>query len=117
MFQVDGRSCENVSGKEKKGTNIVIVDLRKIEGSICNYFIIAQGGSPSQIEAITESVGDFALKAGEKPTHVIGLEACQWVAMDYVDIMVHIFLPDVREYYDLEHLWEDAKLTRVPDID
>ena len=103
--------------QEKKGTNIVVVDLRKIEGSICNYFIIAQGGSPSQVEAITDSISEFALKAGEKPTHVIGLESCQWVAMDYTDVMVHIFLPEVREYYDLEHLWEDAKLKRIPDLD
>ena len=53
----------------------------------------------------------------EKPTHVVGLENAQWVAMDYGDVLVHIFLPDVREYYDLEHLWEDAPLERIPDLD
>lgn len=101
--------------QEKKGTGIAIVDLRKIEGAICNYFIICQGGSPQQVEAITESIGDFARAVGEKPTHVIGLEYAQWVAMDYTDVMVHIFLPELREYYDLEHLWEDAKIKRIKD--
>ena len=104
--------------QEKKGSNIVIADLRKIEGTISQYFIICQGNSPSQVEAITESVGDFAReRLKEKPSHVVGLENAQWVAMDYGDVLVHIFLPDVREYYDLEHLWEDAALTRIPDLD
>jgi ribosome-associated protein len=104
--------------QEKKGRNIVVADLGGIDGTICRYFIICQGNSPSQVEAITESVGDFARKElGEKPAHVVGLENAQWVAMDYSDVLVHVFLPDVREYYDLEHLWHDAKLTRIPDID
>ena len=104
--------------QEKKGSHIVVADLSKIEGTICKYFIICQGNSPSQVEAITESVGDFARnQLKEKPTHVVGLENAQWVAMDYTDVLVHVFLPDVREYYDLEHLWDDAKLTYIPDID
>ncbi len=104
--------------QEKKGSSIVVADLRKIEGTICQYFIICHGNSPSQVEAITESVSDFAReRLHEKPVHVVGLENAQWVAMDYSDVLVHIFLPDVREYYDLEHLWEDAPLTRIPDLD
>ena len=104
--------------QEKKGSQIVIADLTKIEGTICKYFIICQGGSPTQVEAIAESVGDMCREQHkEKPAHVVGLENAQWVAMDYTDVLVHIFLPDVREYYDLEHLWEDAKLTRVPDVE
>ncbi len=104
--------------QEKKGSDIVIVDLTKMEGTICKYFIICQGNSPTQVEAITESIGDFAReRLKEKPTHVVGLENAQWVAMDYTDVLVHIFLPDVREYYDLEHLWEDAKLTRIKNLD
>ncbi len=104
--------------QEKKGTDIVVADLTKIEGTICKYFIICQGNSPTQVEAIAESVGDFAReRLKEKPTHVVGLENAQWVAMDYTDVLVHIFLPDVRAYYDLEHLWEDAKLTHIPNLD
>lgn len=104
--------------QEKKGMGIVVADLSGIDGTICHYFVICQGNSPSQVEAITESVGDFARKElNERPTHVVGLENAQWVAMDFTDVLVHIFLPDVREYYDLEHLWEDATLTNIPDLD
>ena len=104
--------------QEKKGSNIIVADLSGIEGTICHYFVICQGNSPSQVEAITESVGDFARKElDEKPVHIVGLENAQLVAMDYTDVLVHIFLPDVREYYDLEHLWDDAELTYIPDLD
>ena len=104
--------------QEKKGKGIVVADLSGIDGTICHYFVICQGNSPSQVEAIAESVGDFARKElDERPAHVVGLENAQWVAMDYTDVLVHVFLPDVREYYDLEHLWSDANLTYIPDLD
>lgn len=104
--------------QEKKGSNITIADLSDIEGSVCRYFVICQGNSPSQVEAITDSVEETArVEAGEKPVHVVGLTNAYWVAMDYTDVMVHIFLPEARTYYNLENLWEDAKLTHVPDID
>jgi len=104
--------------QEKKGSNITIVDLSGIEGAICHYFIICQGNSPAQVEAITDSVGELArVNVGEKPVNVIGLDNAQWVVMDYTDVMVHVFLPDVREYYDLENLWQDAELKLIPDLD
>ena len=104
--------------QEKKGTGIVVADLSKIDGAIAQYFVICQGNSPAQVEAIAESVGDMVrTERGEKPVGVVGLETDQWVAIDFVDVMVHIFLPEVRTFYDLEHLWEDATLTRVADID
>ena len=104
--------------QEKKGSRIVVADLSDIDGTICRSFVICQGGSPAQVEAITESVADMARKElGERPARVAGLENAQWVAMDYGDVLVHIFLPDVRAYYDLEHLWADAPLTVVPDLD
>jgi ribosome-associated protein len=80
--------------------------------------VICQGSSPAQVEAITESIGEMARKElDEKPARVAGLENAQWVAMDYGDVLVHVFLPDVRSYYDLEHLWEDAELVQIPDLD
>lgn len=104
--------------QEKKGSGIVVADLDGLGGTICKYFVICQGNSPMQVEAIAESVSDHAReKAGEKPVKVAGLENAQWVAMDYVDVLVHIFLPETRAYYDLENLWKDAKITEVPDID
>ena len=104
--------------QEKKGHDIVIVDMQGIDGAICNYFVICSGNSPTQVEAIMDSVEEQAReKAGEKPIRVVGEQQAQWIAMDYVDVMVHIFLPDVREYYDMEHLWEDAPMTWIPDED
>jgi len=104
--------------QEKKGSKITIADLSGIEGTICHYFIICQGNSPAQVEAIADSITETArVEAGEKPVHVVGLTNAQWVAMDYTDVMVHIFLPEVRSYYDLENLWDDAALTDIPDLD
>ena len=104
--------------QEKKGSRIVVADLNGLEGTICRYFIICQGNSPTQVEAIAESVGDACRETlKEKPAHVVGLENALWVAMDYGDVLVHIFLPDVRSYYDLEHLWADAPLMHIPDLD
>ena len=104
--------------QEKKGQHIVIADLSHIDGAIANYFVICQGNSPTQVEAIAESVGDICRKeTGEKPVGVNGLGNNQWVAIDYVDVLVHIFMHETREFYDLENLWEDAKLTQLPDVD
>ena len=104
--------------QEKKGSKIVVADLNGVDGAIANYFIICQGNSPTQIEAIAESIGETVRKElKEKPTHVVGLGLNQWVAIDFVDVMVHVFLPEMRTFYDLEHLWADAKLTHLPDLD
>lgn len=104
--------------QEKKGKGITVADLRGIDGSICDYFVICQGSSPSQINAIAESVYETAKKRmDEMPIHEAGLQNLQWVALDYGDVTVHIFLPEVREFYDLENLWEDAKLENIADID
>ena len=104
--------------QDKKGRGIIVADLTKVDGSICKYFIICQGSSPQQVEAIAESIGDYVREHdGEKPINCVGLGTAQWVAIDYVDVMVHIFLPETRRFYDLEHLWEDARLERIPDLD
>jgi len=104
--------------QEKKGTDIVVADLSGIDGTICRNFVVCQGNSTTQVEAIAESIGDRVRETlHEKPAHVVGLENALWVAMDFTDVMVHVFMPDVRRYYDLEHLWDDAPLTRIPDLD
>ena len=104
--------------QEKKGSDIVVADLSGIDGTICRNFIVCQGNSPTQVEAIAESVGDVARQdLGEKPARVVGLERALWVAMDYGDVLVHVFVPEMREFYDLEHLWADAPLKRIPDLD
>ena len=104
--------------QDKKGKKIVVADLTRIDDTICNYFIICQGNSPSQVTAIVESDKEFARKgANVKPFAIDGLRNAQWVAMDYADVLVHVFLPETRSYYNLENLWADAQLTQIPDID
>lgn len=104
--------------QEKKGHGIVIADMSGIDGAVAHHFIICEGNSPTQVEAIAGEVSDRCReKLHEKPQHCVGLEEAVWVAIDYFDVMVHIFVPETREFYDLEHLWEDAKLTRIPDLD
>lgn len=104
--------------QDKKGKKIVVADLREIEGVICDYFIICQGNTPTQVSAISDSVHDKAIEdVGERPIAVNGLRNSLWVAMDYGDVMVHIFEPEAREFYDIDNLWADTKVTELPDID
>lgn len=104
--------------QEKKGHSIVVVNMENIITAPSRYFVICQGGSPQQVSAIAGSVEDMARELeGEKPAAVVGRENAEWVALDYGTVMVHVFLPEAREHYDLEHLWDDATLTEVPDLD
>lgn len=104
--------------QEKKGKNIVVADLTSIEDTICNYFVICQGNSPSQVTAIVDSIREYVHKeTKDKPIAIDGLRNAEWVAMDYSDVLVHVFLPEKRDFYNLEHLWADARLTRIPDLD
>lgn len=104
--------------QEKKGRSINVVDMEGMEGVICQAFVVCEGTSPSQISAIADSVEEMMRKElREKPVKIAGMENCIWVAMDYVDIIVHIFLPDARDFYDLETLWQDAPITEIPDLD
>lgn len=104
--------------QEKKGRGIVVCDLSKNASAPAETFVICTAGSPGQAEAISDSVWEFTQKqAGEKPAAVAGLSNAIWVAMDYGNVMVHILLPDAREHYDLEHIWPDADLTAIPDLD
>ena len=104
--------------QEKKGSKIVIADLSHLDGTIAKYFIICQGNSPAQVEAIAESVSDTVrIDLHEKATNCVGLENCQWVAIDFTDVLVHVFLPEARQFYDLDNLWQDAKVTDIPDLD
>lgn len=104
--------------QDKKGRETVVIDLRQIEDAICQYLVISQGNSPSQLEAIVESVAEVVRRdLQEKPVAVDGLRNAEWVAMDYVDVAVHVFLPDRRDFYQLENLWADAPITSIPNLD
>lgn len=102
--------------KEKKGKQIVTIDLREIHNSICDHFIICHGESTTQVGALTESVEkklkeNFDIRAH----HIEGLQNSQWVLLDYYDILVHIFIEDRRKFYNLEDLWADGKFERIED--
>jgi ribosome-associated protein len=104
--------------QEKKGRDIVVADLTEIPDAVCRYFVICTGGSPLQIQALAHSVGDTCrTKIAVKPLAVDGLNNAVWVAMDYADAIVHIFLPELRSFYDIEHLWADADLRSIPNLD
>lgn len=101
--------------REKKGRDIVIADLSAIETAPCKAFVLCTGGSPQQVDALTDAIEEAARKqAGEKPAAICGRDNAEWVALDYGTVMVHVFLAEPREYYDLEHLWDDATLTSLP---
>jgi len=104
--------------QDKKGRDIVVADLTEIPDAVCQYFVICSGGSPQQVGALAHSVGDVCReKVASKPIAVSGLHNAVWVAMDYADVIVHIFLPELRAFYDIEHLWADANLKSIPNLD
>ena len=97
-----------------KGENISLLDLRDIDNTVCDYFIICDGNSNTQVNAITNSVQKIVSKAThEKPYQIEGIENSECVLMDYVNVVVHIFQKQTREYYDIENLWGDAKITMI----
>lgn len=102
-----------VEGMENiKASNITILDLSELENSVCDYFIISEGNSNTQVKAISDSVEEVVRKTlDEKPWHVEGRENSEWVLMDYVNIVAHVFQRETREFYDLESLWGDAEVT------
>jgi ribosome-associated protein len=96
--------------KEKKGHNIIAIDLRKIGNSICDHFIICHGESTTQVNALSDSVAKKLKDCCKTtPHHIEGLENSLWVLMDYNDILVHIFLEEQRRFYKLEELWADGE--------
>lgn len=104
--------------QEKKGRKVRVADLSGIEDTICKNMVVCEGNTPSQVQAIEDSVWDVVWRqTGERPVTIDGMRNCLWVAMDYTDVAVHIFVPDAREFYDIEHLWEDADVTEIPDLD
>lgn len=104
--------------QDKKGRKIRVVDLRRIDDTIAQFLVICEGGTPNQVSAITLSVGEkMREKWEERPIAVDGTKNNLWVAMDYADTIVHVFVPDCREFYDIDHLWEDAPNMEIEDID
>ena len=103
--------------QERKGKRITVVNMTKLE-AICRYFVICEGTSNTQILAIEDSIENYVRENLElEPFATDGLKNALWIAMDYGEVMVHIFERETRAFYDLEHLWSDAILTEVPDLE
>lgn len=101
---------------EKKGNDVLKIDLRNLENRITDFFIICHGSSVNQVDSLCDSVEDIVRKeAKESPLHVEGLENCFWVLLDYGNVIVHVFLEEYRHFYSLESLWADASTEAIKD--
>lgn len=100
--------------EDVKGENITILDLREIENMVCDYFIICDGNSNTQVNAISGAIQKKVSKTlKDKPWHVEGERNAEWVLIDYVNIVVHVFQKETRGFYNIEGLWGDAKITNI----
>lgn len=100
--------------QEKKGKDIVILDLRKLGDNVTDFFIICHGDSTTQVSAIADSIYEEVKKISKTtPWHTEGKQHAQWILLDYVDIVVHVFQKELRDFYGIEELWNDAERTEV----
>lgn len=104
--------------QDKKGHDITILDMSKVDGAPTESFIICTGKSTTQVSSIADNVREEVQKlTGEKPVNYDGYRNSQWIVIDYGDTMIHVFLPEIRQFYRLEELWSDAETFIVPDVD
>lgn len=104
--------------QERKGKNITHVDMSGMEWVATQHFIICSGTSTMQVSAIADSVREYGQEhVGVKPYNYDGYQNSQWIVLDYGTIYVHVFLPEYRDIYRLEELWNDAVITEIPDLD
>ena len=103
--------------QNRKGQRIVTVDMRKLPVAPAEYFIIAEGGSNTQVAAIADEVDSFVRTVTHvHPLFVDGRDNAEWIVLDYGNIFVHIMQREPRAYYDIEHLWADGKITEIADV-
>lgn len=115
-----GANSETLSGvivkgmQEKKASDIVVMDLRKIKNAVADFFIICSGNSDKQLDAISDSIDAEVFKTfQENPWHTEGKNNKEWMLLDYIDVVAHVFKKDRREFYALERLWGDADITEI----
>ena len=104
------------AAKAKKAENIAILELDKSSSGFTDYFVICTGSNPRQLQAISDEVDQKLSSIGQEPRHVEGYNQAEWVLMDYVDFVVHIFSENARKFYDLERLWKSAKHLSTEDL-
>ncbi len=102
--------------QSKKGKDITLIDFDGVEGSLFEYYVVCTANSPSHVDAIADEIEKQAREvAGLRPRRVEGLQNCQWVLLDYFDVVMHVFLPQTREFYNLEAMWKDVKQIHYED--
>jgi ribosome-associated protein len=100
--------------QEKKAIDIVVMDLRKVKNAVADFFVICSGNSDKQLDAIADSVDEEVYKAlKENPWHTEGKNNKEWMLLDYINVVAHVFRKDRREFYALERLWGDADITEI----
>lgn len=102
--------------QEKKAEDVTVLELEKGSGGFTDYFVVCSGTNPRQIQAICDEVEDRLRRTGLRPAHVEGYNQAEWVLLDYVDFVVHIFSEKARKYYDLERLWKSARRMEASDL-
>lgn len=102
--------------REKKGFDIAVLDLRGLSHAVCDHFIICCGNSSTQVAALANSIEDLVRKkTGESPWHVEGTANSEWILIDFVNVVVHVFQPQARSFYNIEKLWADASVSHYQD--
>jgi ribosome-associated protein len=100
--------------QEKKASDIVVMDLRKIKNAVADFFVICSGNSDKQLDAISDSIdAEVFKKLQENPWHTEGKNNKEWMLLDYINVVAHVFRKDRREFYALERLWGDADITEI----
>ena len=115
-----GANSETLSGvivkgmQEKKASDIVVMDLRRIKNAVADFFVICSGNSDKQLDAISDSIdAEVFKKFQENPWHTEGKNNKEWMLLDYINVVAHVFRKDRREFYALERLWGDADITEI----
>jgi ribosome-associated protein len=102
--------------QEKKAFDIIVLDLRKIKNAVADFFVICSGNSDKQLDAISDSIdAEVFKKFQENPWHTEGKNNKEWMLLDYINVVAHVFRKDRREFYALERLWGDADITEIDD--
>lgn len=104
--------------QDKKGKDITLISLKEIEGSLFDYYIVCTGNSPSHIDSITDAIEQEIKQSVDlNPKRIEGLQNCQWVLLDYFDVIIHVMLEETRDFYKIEQMWKDAPQTHLENIE
>lgn len=110
-------NCIVAASQEKKAQDIVTIDIQKLPGTICQYFVICTGNSPSQISAIADEIMKRTrTELQDKPITTDGINEARWIGLDYGTVIVHVLLPELRDFYAIEQLWEDGVVDKIPNL-